>query len=148
MSNTSTSVLSSGAECIAAQHVEIGGAYYGPARGEDFGLGGCDPEVPVRIVLLAAAGEFGDDPEGPAGRQDLSDAVEEGRLVVDPPVDQAAGDDRIRGIRQGAEVVGDEVHQVPGRPVAPLGVAGRGDGAGREVDADGAVTELVKVAGE
>ncbi|AOR30973.1 hypothetical protein BFF78_07865 [Streptomyces fodineus] len=41
---------------------------------------------------LAATGEFGDDPEGPAGSQDLPDTVEEGRLVVHPQVPEPITD--------------------------------------------------------
>lgn len=37
------------------------------SRGEDLGFRGAHPKVAVGITGLATAGEFGDDPEGPAG---------------------------------------------------------------------------------
>src|SRR5690606_23440328 len=109
------SLTGSGLQGVAAQDVEVSGPYAGPAGCQQFGVQGGDPELlEGRVGGRAAAGDLGDDPEDSAGREDAPDPVEEGRLVVDPPVSQAAGDEGVGGVRQGSEVRGGDVQALPG----------------------------------
>lgn len=141
----------SGPQGVAAQDVEVGGPYAEPAGRHQFGVQGETPSFWRTGLVVVRRPEISVTARRlRRAREDAPDAVEEGRLVVDPPVDQAAGDEGVGGVRKGGEVGGGDVQALPGRPLpgAGAGVVGGGecDCAGGAVDAGRPVAELVVAA--